>query len=210
VTREDLLDGVEQIALALRSFHDSQTELPRSFWVPDLLEDYAAIVRRRGGTLPGAYSGAVFAAARIAAALPVALARPCHNDLLSGNIIRVAGDGGLRLVDWEYAGMGDPRFDLGNLSINNDFDEATDDRLLEAYYGEPPSDHGRAALKLMRVLSDAREAAWGVVQATVSGLDFDFNGYADDHFERLGATVVRPYFEEWLVVAGGEESSQTA
>ena len=26
--------------------------------------------------------------------------------------------------------MGDPRFDLGNLSVNNDFDEATDERLL--------------------------------------------------------------------------------
>ena len=34
-------------------------------------------------------------------------------------------DGSLRIVDWEYAGMGDPRFDLGNLSINNGFDEAT-------------------------------------------------------------------------------------
>jgi thiamine kinase-like enzyme len=207
--RQDLLDGVEQIALALRSFHDSGTELPSSFRVPDLLEDYAAIVRERGGRLPGAYSGALFAAARIAAALPVPVARPCHNDLLAGNIIRVAG-GGLRIVDWEYAGMGDPRFDLGNLSINNGFDEATDDRLLRAYHGEAPSDRGRAALKLMRVLSDAREAAWGVVQATVSELDFDFAGYAEEHFERLGTTVVGPYFEEWLVIAGGEESSQTA
>ena len=43
------------------------------------------------------------------------------------------------IVDWEYAGMGDPRFDLGNLSINNDFDDATSERLLAAYYGEPPS-----------------------------------------------------------------------
>jgi thiamine kinase-like enzyme len=210
VARHDLLDGVEQIALDLRSFHESGAELPTSFWVTDLLEDYAALVRRRGGTLPGAYSGAVFAAARIAAALPVGVPRPCHNDLLAGNIIRVAEDGGLRIVDWEYAGMGDPRFDLGNLSINNGFDEAADDRLLRAYHGKTPSDRARAALKLMRVLSDAREAAWGVVQATVSELDFDFAGYADEHFERLGATVVRPYFEEWLVIAGGEESSQTA
>ena len=90
--------------------------------------------------------------------------------------------------------MGDPRFDLGNLSINNGFDEAADDRLLRAYHGKAPSDRGRAALKLMRVLSDAREAAWGVVQATVSELDFDFEGYAEEHFERLGATVVAALF----------------
>ena len=35
------------------------------------------------------------------------------------------------IVDWEYAGMGDPWFDLGNLSVNNDFDEADDERLLQ-------------------------------------------------------------------------------
>ena len=83
------------------------------------------------------------------------------------------------IVDWEYAGMGDPRFDLGNLSVNNDFDEETDERMLTAYYEEDRlPDRRRAALKLMRVLSDAREAAWGVVQAHVSELDFDFDGYA--------------------------------
>ncbi len=206
----DFSEGVEQIAHALRSFHDSGVQLPTRFRVPDLLEDYAEIVHRRGGALPGAYSDAVFAAARIAAALPVTVACPCHNDLLAGNIIRDASDGSIRIVDWEYAGMGDSHFDLGNLSINNGFDEAMNDRLLRAYHGETPSDRDRAALRLMRVLSDAREAAWGVVQGAVSELDFDFEGYATEHFERLGETVAGPYFQEWLVLAGGEESSQTA
>ena len=30
----------------------------------------------------------------------------------------------------------------------------------------------------MRILSDAREAAWGIVQAEVSELEFDFDRYA--------------------------------
>ena len=102
------------------------------------------------------------------------------------------------LVDWEYAGMGDARFDLGNLSVNNDFDEATDERLLSAYHGAAPSDSQRAALALMRVLSDAREAAWGVVQGELSELDFDFAGYAREHFERLHAAAAQPQFGEWL------------
>ncbi len=34
----------------------------------------------------------------------------------------------MRIVDWEYAGMGDRYFDLGNLSVNNDFAEADDER----------------------------------------------------------------------------------
>jgi thiamine kinase-like enzyme len=106
------------------------------------------------------------------------------------------------IVDWEYAGMGDPRFDLGNLSINNDFDEAADERLLTTYYGQRPSAARVASLKLMRVLSDAREGAWGVVQAEVSELDFDFAGYAKEHFERLLANAAHPQFGQWLVSAG--------
>ena len=46
--------------------------------------------------------------------------RPCHNDLLNANFI---DDGErIRIVDWEYAGMGDPFFDLGNFSVNHELD----------------------------------------------------------------------------------------
>jgi thiamine kinase-like enzyme len=200
----ELAERVHEIAQALRRFHDSATILPTSFWVPDLLARYTAIVRERGGALPAAYTRTVAIAGRIETTLPLAGARPCHNDLLPGNLIRPREGGQILIVDWEYAGMGDPRFDLGNLSINNGFDEVTDDRLLSAYYGRPPSDATRAALKLMRVMSDAREAAWGVVQGEVSELDFDFEGYGGEHFERLQATVEQAQFEDWLACAEGD------
>ncbi len=201
LTREELLGAIEEIAQALRAFHDSSTELPTRFWVPQLLDDYAQIVQARGARLPQEYEAARAAAAQIAAALPADRLRPCHNDLLAGNLIASERDDHTLLVDWEYAGMGDARFDLGNLSVNNDFDEQADERLLTAYDGEHPSDRRRAALKLMRVLSDAREAAWGVVQGTVSELEFDFDGYAGEHFERLQTTVDREDFADWLATA---------
>ena len=67
---------------------------------------------------------------------------PCHNDLLNANFI---DDGErLRIVDWEYAGMGDPFFDLGNFSINHELPPEADEALLRAYDGEvrPPGWHG--------------------------------------------------------------------
>jgi len=194
-----LQEGVEELALALRSFHDSGLQLPTRFWVPELLEDYARIAVERGGSLAGGYDAARSAAALIQEALPLTSPRPCHNDLLPGNII--CAERRLMIVDWEYAGMGDPRFDLGNLSVNNDFDEAMDERLLAAYEGGPPSDASRAALNLMRVLSDAREGAWAVVQGRVSALDFDFDAYGREHFERLQEAVERESFAEWLSAA---------
>ncbi|HYM53970.1 MAG TPA: phosphotransferase [Solirubrobacteraceae bacterium] len=201
VASGEIAERVEELARALRAFHDSAVGLPASFRVPALLEEYAGIARERGATLPSAYAGTVAVAGRIAAALAPGPPRPCHNDLLPGNVIAAEEDGRLMIVDWEYAGMGDPRFDLGNMSVNNGFEEADDDRLLAAYHGEPPTDGRRAALKLMRVLSDAREAAWAVVQGVVSELDFDFEGYGRDHFERLLAVAEQPSFGEWLAAA---------
>ncbi len=198
----DVVAGhVEQIARALRRFHDSPTRLPTLFWVPDLLAEYAATVRRRGVRLPSAYAEAVAVAGLIGVALAPYERRPCHNDLLAGNLLHDAHEHEVLIVDWEYAGMGHPCFDLGNLSVNNDFDETADERLLRAYYGEPPSDARRATLALMRILSDAREAAWGVVQAEISELDFDFDRYARVHFERLRAASEQPRLKEWLAAA---------
>jgi thiamine kinase-like enzyme len=201
------LDGGEaaaraaELAGALRRFHESGLQLPTRFWVPDLLAEYARIARERGAALPDGYEQTVTAAERIAAVVPLRSERPCHNDLLPGNLIHAQRDDRLLIVDWEYAAMGHPSFDLGNLSVNNGFDAAADERLLSAYDGSPPSDRRRAELALMRVLSDAREAAWGVVQGALSELDFDFGGYARTHFERLLATVEEPEFEAWLAAA---------
>ncbi len=214
VDAREIAARAAEIARALRAFHDSPAALPTRFWVPDLLDQYAAQVHARGVRLPDAYGEAAAVAARIAAALAPWRARPCHNDLLASNIIRAHQPDRLLIVDWEYAGMGHPCFDLGNLSVNNDFDEADDERLLSAYHPAPPSDAQRATLALMRILSDAREAAWGVVQAEVSELDFDFDRYARTHFERLRAAVEQPQLAEWLVAAGGgaweEHRGQTA
>ena len=67
----EVLERIEEVAAGLRAFHDSGAALPTVFWVPDLLADYAAIVRERGGVLPDAYAEAIEVAGLIAAALPL-------------------------------------------------------------------------------------------------------------------------------------------
>ena len=60
--------------------------------------------------------------------------------------------------------MGDRYFDLANFAVNNELGEAGELALLEAYFGEPPAPRRVAALRLMKFMSDFREAMWGVVQ----------------------------------------------
>lgn len=197
---ETLRTALEPIGEALRRFHDSGAQLPLRFWVPDLLDAYARVVRTRGGQLPEGYFLATDLAARIADLRPLTEPVPCHNDLLPANVLRAA-DGRIMLVDWEYAGMGHRFFDLGNLAAGAELNEPEEERLLNAYLGSSPSGSDLAALRLMRVMSDAREAAWGVVQSVVSELDFDFRDYATQHFGRVAAAAQDPRFQEWLSAA---------
>jgi thiamine kinase-like enzyme len=199
----ELAARVEEVARALRAFHYCGVALPASFWVPDLVAEYARAVGERGGETTDAYEQAGVLARRIAAALAPWRPRPCHNDLLSGNLIGERSGERIMIVDWEYAGMGHPVFDLGNLSVNNGFDEDTDERLLRAYHDAAPTGRQRAELKLMRLLSDVREAAWGVMQSQVSDLEFDFDGYGERHFARLRASASGVELDAWLAAAEG-------
>ncbi len=195
-----------EVARSLRALHALDESLPTAFDSFRIVEIYAETARERGASIPEAYERAKAQAARIEAALagpehdPVA----CHNDLLAANFIR--GDEQLWIVDWEYAGMGDRYFDLANFAVNNELGETGELALLEAYFAVEPSARRVSTLRLMKFMSDFREAMWGVVQTALSELDFDFVGYADKHFKRMLATAADSDFETWLAEASEPSS----
>jgi thiamine kinase-like enzyme len=119
---------------------------------------------------------------------------PCHNDLLNANFIT---NDHLYVLDWEYAGMGDIFFDLANFSDHHQLTDEQDRWLLKCYFEEvKPSQW--AHLKIMKILSDMREATWALVQIGISKLDFDFPGYADRFFGRVIDNIHNPHWNEWL------------
>jgi thiamine kinase-like enzyme len=187
---------IARVAASLRRIHDGPP-IPGLFVPLRIVEAYRALAVARGVPIPPEYELASALARRIELAClsnPVEL-RPCHNDLLNANFI---DDGErIRIVDWEYAGMGDPFFDLGNFSINHELTPDEDAHLL-SFYGDISRIDHLARLTLMRIVSDFREAMWGVLQQGISTLDVDFVGYAGEHFDRLLAGASQPRFEQAL------------
>jgi len=185
---------LQRVAESLRSIHHAGV-VPAVFSAFRVVEAYALTARGRGVDLPPAYDRAAAIARAIEQASPLPAPCLCHNDLLNANFI---DDGTLiRIVDWEYAAMGDPAFDLGNFAVNHGL--AAEERafLLEAYAGEATAP-SVARLALMAIMSDFREAMWGLVQQGISDLDFDFAAYASRHFERLLWGASDPRFADWL------------
>ncbi|HEX5989697.1 MAG TPA: phosphotransferase [Solirubrobacterales bacterium] len=196
-------EALAEAAAALRTLHACDERLPVEFSSFRIVETYAARMADRGAEVPSSYEWATTAAHRIEDVLvgPEHEPVPCHNDLLPANFIR--SPRGLRIIDWEYAGMGDRYFDLGNFAVNNELDEAQEAELLAAYFESPASSSRLAALRLMRFMSDFREAMWGAVQSTISDLDFDFHDYCAKHFDRMRESAADGRLESLLEEAGG-------
>jgi thiamine kinase-like enzyme len=184
---------LRRVAGALRSFHQASA-IPGRFDAHAVADDYRAKAEAHGVRIPAPFDDARETSERIRRARGAQPLVPCHNDLLNANFL---DEGAIRIVDWEYAGMGDRFFDLANFSVNHEFGVDDDRRLLRAYFGQDRASD-LASLRLMRFMSDFREAMWGVLQSGISDLDFDFAGYADKHFTRMSSTAASPDFEAYL------------
>jgi thiamine kinase-like enzyme len=117
---------------------------------------------------------------------------PCHNDLLNANFLT---NGQLCILDWEYAGMGDAFFDLANFSDHHNLSDEQDLCLLKYYFGEVRSKF-LAHLQIMKIMSDLREATWGLVQVGISKLDFNFREYADKFYGRVMDNIHNPLWNK--------------
>jgi thiamine kinase-like enzyme len=181
-------------AEALKAIHRADP-IPGAFDAHAVVEEYRRTAVARGVAIPADVAWAQDISEQIREKRGAQAIVPCHNDLLNANFI---DDGErIRIVDWEYAGMGDRFFDLANFSINHEFGPGEDERLLGAYFGDVRAGHANS-LRLMRFMSDYREAMWGVVQQAFSELDVDFAAYAEEHFARLHRTEGEPEFRRAL------------
>ncbi len=162
-------------AETLRLVHHAGTT--PTIWNPyNVVRDHRDVATARGVEAPFDALFAFEVLERIEIVRPFRPAVLGHNDLLNANFLF---DDRLRIVDWEYAGMSDPFFDLANVSVNNGFPFDAEIALLRHYVGDV-SEPVMSTLHLMKIVSELREAMWGVVQMAISSLDVDFTTYAHD------------------------------
>lgn len=196
----DFVSRLTDVATIVRRLHDSGP-VRGSFPIHEVVQWHARDAAMHGVQPPPVYAELLDASQQIRAAWRSSAADvvPCHNDLLPANVLFTSDR--VWLLDFEYAGMNDRSFDLGNLSINAGLSDEAEETLLAAYFGEVTR-QALARLRLMKVMSEFREGMWAVVQQAISTLDTDFVGYATERLESCRAMTASEAFRGWLRDAG--------
>jgi thiamine kinase-like enzyme len=201
LTREN---APARAAVALRQLHNSGGMFPFRFELFAMIDEYLAILATKDVALPHGYHDVVAEAQnirKILAGHPVALA-PCHCDPLCENFL----DTGKRMwiVDWEYSGMNDPMWDLGDLSVEAGFNAAQDAELLQAYFAgtASPQDHGR--MVIYKAMCDLLWTLWGLIQLANKNPADDFRAYADGRFARCKALMATAEFARHVAAVAGK------
>jgi len=179
---------------ALRKMHDWSEDFEFRFELFSMIDDYLAILAQRKAELPDGYADVVASAEPVRAALernPVELA-PCHCDPLCENFL----DTGERMwiVDWEYSGMNDPLWDLGDLSVEAGFDARQDFEMMRAYCGGDPDPAAMGRMVIYKAMCDLLWTLWGLIQHSDGNPAEDFWAYAVGRFERCKALMATPEF----------------
>jgi len=189
-------ERLSDVVDVLRRFHASGP-LAESLPVHRVVEWHARDAAAQGVIAPSSYERLHQVSRKIERALEVSPvpAVPCHNDLTLMNVLFT--DGRAWLLDFEYAGMNDPFFDLGSLSVNGEFPRTVDEALLQAYFGAVTSP-AVARLQLMKIMCLFRQGMWGVVQQALGTVEADFAGYAEERLLRCERLASGPAFDGWL------------
>lgn len=179
---------------AFAQLHGSGEVFEFRFELFSMIEDYLKVLSNKTVNLPDGYHDVVAAAEPIRDVLEQAnpgLA-PCHCDPLCENFL---DDGSkMWIVDWEYSGMNDPLWDLGDLSVEAGMTDAQDLEMLTAYFGRKPTKAELGRMVIYKAMCDLLWTLWGLIQLADDNPAEDFWAYATGRFSRCKALMQDPSF----------------
>ena len=195
---EDLRRGdkLEMVAAACRGLH-SAAPFRDDFNMFRIQHRYLKLVQERGFRLPDRYLEFEPQVRRIEASMAVRDEGtvPCNNDLLAENFIDTGG--AFRLIDYEYSGMNDACFELGNVWSESNLSLDQLDELVTHYYGQRLRNR-IARARLWGLMSKYGWTLWASIQDGVSDIDFDFWSWGMEKYERAVAEFDGPDFDRLL------------
>jgi thiamine kinase-like enzyme len=189
---------------ALRSLHNAPEPFKFRFELFAMIDEYLTLLSTRDVELPEGYENVVAQAGPVRDLLlqkPGKLV-PSHCDPLCENFL----DDGERMwiVDFEYSGMNDALWDLGDLSVEAGMTPQQEHEMLSAYFGAPPTAAQTGRMVIYKAMCDLLWTLWGLIQHADGNPAEDFMAYANGRFSRCRALMLDPAFATHIDAVAAE------
>jgi thiamine kinase len=160
--------NTRKITELLRRVHALRIPAPPRVMGPlSWIELYGAALLRTGRAVESTLRASADSRLREFARLTPAVGVVCHSDLHRMNVLQ---DGEmLMLLDWEYAHVSDPFWDLAGWAANNDFQARSQRALLASYLGAEPAQPEWLRLRLLTWLYDYVCLLWSELYLRARG-----------------------------------------
>jgi len=190
------LSTLPRIATAVRRLHDGSA-FQGSFDMRQIRRRYLDVVQERGYRLPDGYLDLQPLIEGLEDAMGLMPERlvPCNNDLLPANFI---DDGShIWIIDYEYSGMNEASFELGNISSES-FLNPEQTRVLVSNYWGRDSEHKVARAQAWSLLARYGWTLWASIQDGASSIDFDFWSWGMLKYDSAREELHGPQYQQVL------------
>lgn len=158
----------KQVAKLLKNLHDSNQKVKVNFDVKSKIEYYETLILKE---IEIPFEG-YHQTKEIVQSLMERIDHQmtfCHNDALAENFL--LHEKGLTLIDWEYAGMNHPFWDVAGVIVEVKFNKKNEQKFIETYFDRKPTEEELVQIQIQKVLIDFLWSLWGLY-FSLTGKDY--------------------------------------
>lgn len=176
------IEHMREIAEIFKKLHTCGKSVPVIFNVFEKIEEYEAILKKsKGDFFWDDYEDVkkqIYDLKQEVDEMNIQVTI-CHNDPLCENFIK--GNDRMYLVDWEYAGMNDPMWDIADFFIESEFNPDEEKMFSSFYFGQDLNSTDERRILINKIFVDFLWSLWGKQRYSFGA---DFLEYANDRYNK--------------------------
>lgn len=176
------IEHMREIAETFKKLHTCGKSVPVIFNVFEKIEEYEAILRKSKGDFFWEdyedIKNQVYGLKQEVDEMDIEVVI-CHNDPLCENFIK--GKDKMYLVDWEYAGMNDPMWDIADFFIEAEFNPDEEKIFNSFYFGQDLNGEDERRILINKIFVDFLWSLWGKQRYSTGA---DFLEYANNRYTK--------------------------
>lgn len=184
-------ENMKSIAELLKRLHTCGKSVPVVFNVYEKIEEYEGLIKKyKDVPLWNDYKETKKEVSELKKKLDKMKIVPtmCHNDPLCENFVK--GKDRMYLVDWEYAGMNDPMWDIADIFVEAGFTDEKEESFNKFYFGKSPSEEYKYRILTNKIFLDFLWSLWGMQRYCCGA---DFLEYANNRYLRAKKNLKKIY-----------------